>query len=87
MTTSLALLVGLHGRGEGDVDGTPVDEMVLAEFDEVGGALRVDEGDESEHAEGIRHEDVGDGAVFAEVRLQILFGDVLGDSADEDASR
>merc|ERR1712126_129263 len=57
------LLVGFHRRGISHVHRAPVDNMIFAEIDECLRALVGGESDEGEHAEGLGHEDVRNGAI------------------------
>ena len=60
--------------------------MVFAQTDERLGAVGGGEGDEGEHAEGLGHEDVRDGAELGKIRLQIFLGDILRHATHEDTT-
>ena len=62
------------------------DEMVLAEFNESAGALRVNKCNKGEHAEWLRYEDVRDRAISTKVLFKILLRDIFRDATNENAT-
>ena len=60
--------------------------MVLSEINERLSAFHTREGDEGEHAEGLWHENVGDGAIFGKIRFQIFLGDIFRHATHENAT-